>query len=144
MACQKKVRGSSRKKAQLLTILDQNFWYLVAFKKTVFSKMTFAHISEATALSQRVFHQSQNTFNRIQNSFMTNEIHDQGQFSSMISSLVSKRYRFLSCIFILLGVFDLNNAPTYSELFSRSIGKRNASEIRQTNSWRRNPVFEWS
>ena len=51
--------------------------------------MTFAHISEATALSQRVFQRSQNTFNRIQNSFMTNEIHDQGEFSLMISSLVS-------------------------------------------------------
>ena len=46
--------------------------------KICFSKMTFALISEATALSQRVFHRSQNTFNRIQNSFMTNEIHDQG------------------------------------------------------------------
>ena len=41
--------------------------------------MTFAHLSEATALSQRVFHRSQNTFNRIQNSFMTIEIYDQGE-----------------------------------------------------------------
>ena len=43
--------------------------------------MTFALLSEATASSQRVFHRCQNTFNRIQNSFLTNEIHDQGLFS---------------------------------------------------------------
>ena len=45
--------------------------------------MTFAHLSAATASSQRVFHESQNTFNRIQNSFITNEIHDQGKFSQI-------------------------------------------------------------
>ena len=42
--------------------------------------MTFARMSEATATLQRVFHRSQNTFNRIQNSFMSMEIHDQGWF----------------------------------------------------------------
>ena len=43
-----------------------------------FSKMTFAHLSQATAESQRYYHRTQNTYNRIQNSFMTIEIHDQG------------------------------------------------------------------
>ena len=41
--------------------------------------MTFACISQATALSKRVFHQTQNTFNRIQDTFITDEIHDQGK-----------------------------------------------------------------
>ena len=41
--------------------------------------MTFAHLSQATAESQRVDHRTQNTFNRIQNSLMTIEIHDQGK-----------------------------------------------------------------
>ena len=41
--------------------------------------MTFAHLSQATAESQRFFHRTQNTFNRIQNSLMTIEIHDQGK-----------------------------------------------------------------
>ena len=50
--------------------------------------MTFALLSEATAPSQRVFHRSQNTFNRIQNSFLTNEIHDQGKFSKRLSSKI--------------------------------------------------------
>ena len=45
----------------------------------ILSKMTFAHLSQATAASQRFFHRTQNTFNRIQDSFMTIEIHDQGQ-----------------------------------------------------------------
>ena len=45
--------------------------------------MTFALLSAATASSQRVFHESQNTFNRIQNSFITKEIHDQGKFSQI-------------------------------------------------------------
>ena len=45
----------------------------------IFSKMTFACLSQATALSKRVFHQTQNTFNRIQNTFITDEIHDQGE-----------------------------------------------------------------
>ena len=51
---------------------DQSF-------KTNFSKMTFACLSQATATSARVFHQTQNTFNRIQNTFITDEIHDQGK-----------------------------------------------------------------
>ena len=41
--------------------------------------MTFACLSEATATSKRVFHQTQNTFNRIHNTFITDEIHDQGK-----------------------------------------------------------------
>ena len=41
--------------------------------------MTFACLSQATATSKRVFHQTQNTFNRIQNTFITDEIHDQGK-----------------------------------------------------------------
>ena len=41
--------------------------------------MTFAHLSQATAESQRFYHRTQNTFNQIQNSFMTIEIHDQGE-----------------------------------------------------------------
>ena len=40
--------------------------------------MTFAYLSQATAASKRVYHRTQNTFNRIQNSLMSNEIHDQG------------------------------------------------------------------
>ena len=43
-----------------------------------FSKMTFAGLSQATAMSQRFYHRTQNTFNRIQNTYMTIEIHDQG------------------------------------------------------------------
>ena len=43
-----------------------------------FSKMTFAKLSQATASSQRYDHRTQNTFNRIANSLMTIEIHDQG------------------------------------------------------------------
>ena len=39
--------------------------------------MTFACLSQATATSARVFHQTQNTFNQM-NTFITNEIHDQG------------------------------------------------------------------
>ena len=42
----------------------------------IFSKMTFAHLSQATAKSQRVFHRSQ-----IQNSLMSIEIHDQGKIT---------------------------------------------------------------
>ena len=56
--------------------------------KTKFSKMTFACLSQAIATSARVFHQTQNTFNRIQNTFITDEIHDQGKnfrFRSEIS-----------------------------------------------------------
>ena len=39
--------------------------------------MTFDCLSQATATSARVFHQTQNTFNQM-NTFITNEIHDQG------------------------------------------------------------------
>ena len=41
--------------------------------------MTFARLSQATAASQRFYHRTQNTVNRIQNSLMTIEIHDQGK-----------------------------------------------------------------
>ena len=44
----------------------------------LFSKMTFAQLSQATAATQRFYHRTQNTFNRIQNTYMTIEIHDQG------------------------------------------------------------------
>ena len=43
--------------------------------------MTFDHLSQATAESERFYHRTQNSYNRIQNSFMTIEIHDQGEFS---------------------------------------------------------------
>ena len=43
--------------------------------------MTFAHLSQATAESQRYDHRTQNTFNRIIDTFMTIEIHDQGKFT---------------------------------------------------------------
>ena len=41
--------------------------------------MTFNHLSQATAASKRFYHRTQNTFNRIQNSLITIEIHDQGE-----------------------------------------------------------------
>ena len=41
--------------------------------------MTFARLSQATAASQRFYHRTQHTVNRIQNSLMTIEIHDQGK-----------------------------------------------------------------
>lgn len=44
-----------------------------------FSKMTYAQLSQATAASQRFFHRTQTTFNKIQNTFVSNEIHDQGK-----------------------------------------------------------------
>ena len=47
--------------------------------KLIFSKMTFAHLSQATAASKRFYHRTQNTFNRIQNTFITTEIHEQGK-----------------------------------------------------------------
>ena len=43
-----------------------------------FSKMTFAHLKQATAGSQRFYHRTRNTFNRILNTFITTEIHEQG------------------------------------------------------------------
>ena len=55
---------------------------MVQEKIQKFSKMTFAHLSQATAESQRVFHRTQNTFNRIQNSLLTIEIHDQGKLNT--------------------------------------------------------------
>ena len=51
--------------------------------------MTFANLSQTTAASQRFYHRTQNTFNRIQNLFMTIEIHDQGQ-SLLIHSLFDR------------------------------------------------------
>ena len=45
--------------------------------------MTFAHLSQATAASKRFDHRTQNTFNRIQNTYMTIEIHDQGWLQKM-------------------------------------------------------------
>ena len=41
--------------------------------------MGFADLSQATAVSQKVFHQTQNTFDRIENTFITKEIHDTGK-----------------------------------------------------------------
>ena len=49
------------------------------FGENVLSKMTYANLSQATAASQKFYHRSQNTFNQIQNSLMTIEIHDQGK-----------------------------------------------------------------
>ena len=65
--------------------------------------MTFACLSQATALSKRVFHQTQNTFNRIQNTFITDEIHDQGKnyhFRSEISREASLPADFFVVSFI--------------------------------------------
>jgi len=69
---------------------DQSF-------KTKFSKMTFACLSQATATSARVFHQTQNTFNRIQNTFITDEIHDQGNIYIFLAKFV---VRFSFCFTI--------------------------------------------
>ena len=55
------------------------FFLIFETTNLIFSKMTFACLSQATATSKRVFHQTQNTFNRIQNTFITDEIHDQGK-----------------------------------------------------------------
>ena len=52
---------------------------------TIFSKMTFAVLSQATAESQRLYYRTQNTFNRIQNSLLTIEIHDQGKLNLFIN-----------------------------------------------------------
>ena len=49
-------------------------------KNMFFSKMTFAILSQATAESQRFYHRTQNSFNRIQNSLMTIEVHNQCKF----------------------------------------------------------------
>ena len=52
--------------------------------------MTFDHLSQATAESERFYHRTQNSYNRIQNSFMTIEIHDQGQFPVTVFGKFSK------------------------------------------------------
>ena len=57
---------------------SQNLFSPIKFQ-CLFSKMTFACLSQATAVSKRVFHRPQNTIDRIQNTFITNEIHDQGK-----------------------------------------------------------------
>ena len=56
--------------------------------------MTFAHLKQATAASQRLNHQTRNTFNRIQNTFITTEIHEQGQ------SIGIQRIRYFGMEFI--------------------------------------------
>ena len=61
-------------------IKRMNLDWLILF----LSKMTFAHLSQATAASQRFYHRTQNTFNRIQNSLMTIEIHDQGTYENIL------------------------------------------------------------
>ena len=53
--------------------------------------MTYAHLSRAAAESQRYNHQSQNTFNQIQNSLMTKEIHDQGMLHNVCQRGCLKR-----------------------------------------------------
>ena len=49
------------------------------YPNIIFSKMTFANLSQATAASKRVYHRTRNTFNRIQNTYMSIEIHHQGK-----------------------------------------------------------------
>ena len=87
--------------------------------------MTFANLSQATAASKKVYHRTQNTFNRIQNTYMSIEIHHQGwlrvksyDFKSMLSSNI-----------ILLGIFNFNNAASQFELFSWRIGERTTVAI---------------
>ena len=45
--------------------------------------MTVDQFSQATASSKRFYHQAQETFNQIQNSMVTLEIHDQGCYNRM-------------------------------------------------------------
>ena len=59
----------------------------------VFSKMTFAHLSQATNASQRFYHRTKNTFNRIQISLMTIEIHHQGAKKSYL--IITQHYLIL-------------------------------------------------
>ena len=47
--------------------------------------MTFAYLSQATAASKRFYHRTQNTFNRIQNTYMSIEIHHQGQLKVTVT-----------------------------------------------------------
>ena len=56
------------------------YFYMKWSKICFFSKMTFAILSQATAESQRFYHRTQNSFNRIQNSLMTIEVHNQCKF----------------------------------------------------------------
>ena len=79
---------------RLQVIRSVNQWYLNF--KIIFSKMTFAVLSQATALSKRVFHQTQNTFNRIQNTFITDEIHDQGKTFYFRARPLASRF-FVRC-----------------------------------------------
>ena len=95
--------------------------------------MTFACLSQATATSKRVFHQTQNTFNRIHNTFITDEIHDQGK--TIFQYCLDKKQNDMShmtCfsrLIILLGLCNLNNDPTQYSLFSWSTGKGTTNEI---------------
>ena len=63
--------------------------------------MTFACLSQATAVSKRVFHRPQNTIDRIQNTFITNEIHDQGKNINInrikLKQLRPKKAKILFC-----------------------------------------------
>ena len=65
--------------------------------------MTFACLSQATATSKRVFHHTQNTFNRIQNTFISDEIHDQG---NIYIFLVDFEFRFSYCFTITVFVIQ--------------------------------------
>ena len=49
--------------------------------------MTFAHLSQATAESQRIFHQTQNPISRIQNTLVTKEVHEQGIYMTRNSNV---------------------------------------------------------
>ena len=52
-----------------------------------FSNMTFDHLSQATAESQRYYHRTQHTFNRIQNLLMSTEIHNNGKSKTMFKTV---------------------------------------------------------
>ena len=62
--------------------------------------MTFAHLSQATAASQRFYHRTQNTFNRIQNTYMSIEIHDQGasKYQKSFQNLYQLKLHFVGRI----------------------------------------------
>ena len=57
--------------------------------------MTFAQMSQATETNQRFFHRTQNAFNRIQNSMMSIEIHDQGKSQAYAVASEVKGNNFL-------------------------------------------------
>ena len=82
--------------------------------------MTFAKLSQATALSQRRYHRTQNTFNRISNSLMTIEIHDQG--SQQKVHIIFLRQFFFSGNRIFVGILFVNNDSTQSQSFLAFIG----------------------